>query len=304
MFHTPELSPRPPYEQRSLQLEIAKGCPQKESCKFCGIYEGPYTPIERDVILEDLAEIDRVFIAKPKRIFLQSGDPFALPHDDLLWVLDTIHEKLPSVESIGGFCRIATIKGKSDAELAEWAARGVSNLAMGAESGDDETLKMVNKQHTGADIVEQCARLDAAGITYTLFYMPGLAGAGNGQRNAHATAKVFSQTHPVFIYCITTTISPRSRLGYEVEQGLFTPMPEIEILQEIRTVLAELTCETVFDCMNEANAALFIVGIPENRSNTLEQLDSLLATADPIAFEKYRAVRQSKSMSYNTGRTK
>ena len=81
-------------------------------------------------------------------------------------------------------------------------------------------------------------------------------------------------------------------------------MPEIEILQEIRTVLAELTCETVFDCMNEANAALFIVGIPENRSTTLEQLDSLLATADPVAFEKYRAVRQSKSMSYNTGRTK
>ena len=94
MFHTPELSPRPPYEQRSLQLEIAKGCPQKESCKFCGIYEGPYTPIERDVILEDLAEIDRVFIAKPKRIFLQSGDPFALPHDDLLWVLDTMRSFL------------------------------------------------------------------------------------------------------------------------------------------------------------------------------------------------------------------
>lgn len=295
MIHTPELSPRPPIEQRSIQLEIAKGCPQKIPCAFCGLYENSYTPIDRDVIAADLDEIDRIFLAKPKRIFLQSGDPFALPHDDLIAILDLIHEKLPSVETIGGFCRIATVMRQTDEQLAAWAARGVSNLAMGAESGDDETLEMIGKQHRGADIVEQCARLDAAGITYTLFYMPGLAGAGNGQRNAHATAKVFSQTHPLFINAITTTISPRSRLSVMIEEGTYEPATEIEILQEIRTVVAELECETVFDCMNEANTALFIVGIPENRNNPLEQLDSLIATADPVAFQKYRAARETRA---------
>lgn len=40
----------------------------------------------------------------------------------------------------------------------------------------------INKGYTAADILEQCRKLDEAGIEYYFVYMTGLAGHGNGYR--------------------------------------------------------------------------------------------------------------------------
>jgi len=43
-------------------------------------------------------------------------------------------------------------------------------LYIGAESGDDDVLSMMNKGTTVADTLEQCKKLEAAGIKYSVFY--------------------------------------------------------------------------------------------------------------------------------------
>ena len=59
---------------------------------------------------------------------------------------------------------------------------GINGLSIGVESGDDETLALANKGYTAADILEQCRKLDEAGIEYYFVYMTGLAGKDGGYR--------------------------------------------------------------------------------------------------------------------------
>ena len=47
-----------------------------------------------------------------------------------------------------------------------------------------------------ADILEQCRKLDEAGIEYYFVYMTGLAGKDGGYRNARNSAELFSQLNP------------------------------------------------------------------------------------------------------------
>ena len=59
---------------------------------------------------------------------------------------------------------------------------GINGLTIGTESGDDGTLALAGKGYTAADILEQCRKLDEAGIEYYFVYMTGLAGKATGQR--------------------------------------------------------------------------------------------------------------------------
>ena len=292
MLHSTEIAVRPPIEAYSLQLEIASGCPQAKRCTFCTLYANELTPATRDQIKADIDEVADLWLMRPRRVFLQTAEPFAVPHDLLVFTLEYIRERLPMVESVGGFCSVATIARATDDQLADWARLGVSNLAIGAESGWDETLARANKQHCAQDIIDQCARLDAAGITYTLFYMPGLAGAGKGIQNAHESARVFSQTHPLYINCLTTNISPDSQLGKDSATGAFLPATESESLTEIRTFVAEVTCRTTFDCMNEFNAIKFMAPIPEGREAMLKKIDFALSPEYIELLENFTKQRE------------
>ena len=41
--------------------------------------------------------------------------------------------------------------------------------------------RFMDKGYAAADIVEQCQRLDRAGIHYSFFYLAGISGAGRGE---------------------------------------------------------------------------------------------------------------------------
>ena len=70
---------------------------------------------------------------------------------------------------------------------------GINGLSIGTESGDDETLALADKGYTSADILEQCRKLDEAGIEYYFVYMTGLAGKNRGYHNAVNSARLFIQ---------------------------------------------------------------------------------------------------------------
>lgn len=96
---------------------------------------------------------------------------------------------------------------------------GVNGLSIGVESGDDETLDLANKGYTSQDILEQCRKLDEAGMEYYFVYMAGLAGAGGGYRNAVNSAKVFSQLNSYFIHVDALTLFLETKLFTLVKKG-------------------------------------------------------------------------------------
>lgn len=101
----------------------------------------------------------------------------------------------------------------------------------------DETLALANKGYDSQDILEQCRKLDEAGIKYYFVYMMGLAGKGSGYRNAVNSAKLFSKLNPYFISVDSLTLFPETKLFDMEKEGKFLSAGEKERIQELQVFI-------------------------------------------------------------------
>ena len=279
---------RPPQDLGAPMLPIVDGCSHGK-CHFCDIFTGiPFAPLPEDEIQADIEAIAEKSTQLTNRIYLTGGNPFALPVKRLVEVFDQVEERIPSVKSYGGFCRIMDIANKSDEDLVILASRGVDDIAIGAESGFDEALAFMEKGHTAADIVEQGKRLHYAGIKFTFFYLTGMAGAGRGQENALASAKVYSEAAPNRILIVSMTPTQTWPLARDIEAGLWKAPTEIEMLEEIRTFVDNLTCTCSVNCSHDTDVLKFDGMVPENQKKMVELLDRLMPKVNEAASRRMR----------------
>lgn len=269
-------------------LQIATGCSHGK-CRFCSIFHNiPFKMSPMSEIIEDIEEIAATEMTSTRRIYLTGGNPFALPAHKLIEVFDEIESRMPQVNSYGGFCRIIDIANKSDADLALLAARGVNDITIGAESGYDDALDFMQKGHHGADIIEQSNRLHAAGIEFTFFYLVGMAGAGEGERNAIETARVFSEAKPKRVLVVCMTPSAKWPLKEDIAAGRWVPPTEVEMAQEIRTFIANMTSECYINCSHDTDILKFDGGIPHNQEGMLQLLDNRIPKLNEKAARRMR----------------
>ncbi len=278
---------RPPHEALSVLLQVTVGCTH-HACKFCGLYGdlrfrvSPMAEIDADL------QIIARWQPQARRVFLVGANPFVLSYERLVQLADRIRDRLPKVQTIGMFARVDDIARKTDAELRELRARGFTGLSIGTETGDDPTLLRMNKGTTAAEILSQSRRLDEAGIEYYFTYMTGLAGAGNGERAARATAELFNRTHPFLIGVVSLTVFPDTVLGREVQAGLFREAGELERLDELRTLLERLEIPVTIDAHTVSNAVPLFGRLPEDRTRLLRELDMAQAVSDERDLAAYR----------------
>lgn len=287
---------RPPYEAASLLLEVTAGCTHHK-CKFCTLYNDlPFkfrmSPMED--IENDLREVQKAIQSWNNqdidRVFLTGANPFVLSFDKLTKIAELIHKYLSSVESIGSFARITDIMPKTNEELVELHAMGYDGLTIGIETGDDEALHFMNKGYDSSDIIEQCKRLDDAGIHYSFFYLVSISGAGRGETGAKLTAEICNQIHPILIGANMLTIYPDSKLYSEIERGNWHEEGELEKYKEVRTLIDNLQIPTIFVAMGASNAYQFYGRLPEDRNKLLSFLDEII---DNVSEEELRRYRKS-----------
>lgn len=279
---------RPPQDMGAPMLPIVDGCSHGK-CHFCDIFTGiPFSLLPEEEIQADIDAIAGQATTLTRRIYLTGGNPFALPAHRLIDVFDKVEEKIPTVNSYGGFCRITDIASKSDEDLALLVSRGVNDITIGAESGFDEALAFMEKGHTADDIVKQAKRLHDAGMRFTFFYLVGMAGAGRGQENALASAKVYSEANPDRILIVTMTPTQTWPLAKDIEAGLWVPPTEIEMLEEIRTFVANLDCTCSVNCSHDTDVLKFDGMVPENQQKMVELLDHLIPKVNEDASRRMR----------------
>ncbi len=298
---------RPPYEADSLLLEVTAGCTHHR-CKFCTLYhELPFqfkmTPLEtvrRDLQEAQLWGTDPVarlaarLQGRPepghvRRAFLVGANPFVLQYGRLMEIAGLIQTYIPPIKTIGCFSRVTDIAFKSDEELEALHRAGYDGLTIGIETGDDEALKFMDKGYCAADIVEQCGRLDRAGIHYSFFCLIGISGAGRGEAGARATASVCNRLHPELIGVNMLTVYPESRLYEEVRRGSWKEAGEIEKYQEIRALLEGLEIPVRFAALGASNAFRFQGQLPGDKAAVRAALDNILETVREEDLKEYRA---------------
>ena len=244
-MHFTEPVYRNPYWPTWPLLEVTQGCTHNK-CKFCTMYKD----IRFDVRSLDEIEADLRELAATdphaRTIQLLSGNPLALPAHRMAPILQKINEYLPDMEFVYMAGRVSDLRNKTVEQLRELRDLGMREISLGTESGDDWTLDRVHKGYHAEDIIEQCAKLDEAGIRYWHTFLNGAAGRSHSREHAVNSARVFSQTHPMVVGTGGLTLFPGTPLLDEANRGEFDPLTEQEMLEEVLLFVENLTCDCSF----------------------------------------------------------
>lgn len=290
-MHFTETVYRNPYWPTWPLLQITQGCTHN-ACKFCTMYRDvPFKMQPMEWIEEDLKEL-RVMDPDARTLQLLSANPLAPTYDRLAPILEKINEALPHMEMIYASTRVTDVRNKSVEELRKLRDMGLKEISLGVESGDDWTLERINKGYHAEDILEQCHKLEEAGIRYWMTFLNGVAGKEHSQEHAIHSAEIFSQCSPMVVGTGGLTLFPGTPLLEEAEQGTFTPLSEQEMLTELRTFVEHLTCDCAFITHHT------ISGTNLTGPNFLQRKEKILAALDHEIrhgdLDRMAAIRRTK----------
>lgn len=278
---------RPPYEANSFIVQVTSGCTYNK-CRFCSLYKNEcfrMSPLQE--FEEDLKELAR-YQPTARRIFLTGANLFAMNYEKLAERALLVHDYLAECQTIAMFSSIRDIKNKKVWQLRRLHAFGINGLSIGTETGDDRTLLLANKGYTAKELIEQCRKLDEAGMEYYFVYMTGLAGKGNGYRNAVNSAKVFSKVNPRFISVDSLTLFPDTELYQMAQEGKFIPAGEKERLEELQIFIKNLQIRTHLFADTKSNFYPVTAYLPKERDSIISELQYVIDTADETKMMEYR----------------
>ncbi|MGL5545282.1 MAG: radical SAM protein [Cetobacterium sp.] len=236
---------RPPFEANSLLLQVTVGCSHNK-CTFCSMYRDVKFCTESiEQIEKDLLEARELYPIV-KRVFLVNADPFVLNATKLKEIAKKINQILPEVETIAMYASISNIKDKTDEELKELRALKINDLNIGIESGLNEVVKKLNKGFTIDEAKKQLARLNSAGIDFSINIIIGAAGAIKSKENALANANFLNEVKPNLIFIATLHVDPGSKIEEEMLNGNFIENNVGENIKEELLMLQNLNLEKTF----------------------------------------------------------
>lgn len=286
-MHFTEPVYRNPYWPTFPLIQITQGCTHN-SCKFCTMYKDvPFRMQPMEWIEEDLKEL-RATVPHAKTIQLLSANPMALTYDRLMPRLELIRKYLPELEHMYTATRVSDLKNKSVDELRRLREVGLNEISLGVESGDDWTLQRINKGYSAQDILEQCHKLEEAGIAYWMTFLNGVAGREHSHEHAVKSALVFNQCKPMLVGTGGLTLFPGTPLLEEAQRGEFTPLTEQELMEELKTFLELLTCDCELNTHHTSSLYLSGPFLPRKKQ-ILDALQDAIDHADLDAMAARRA---------------
>ena len=304
MMHYQGRAFRPPFEERSLLIEATVGC-SRDKCAFCSLYhDTPFSPASMEDIESDIRFIGRnrtLF----KRVFLVGGDPFCLPFNRLRCIGELIGEHIPRIETIGCYASVRNNLAKTPDQLAELAKLGYSGLNIGFETGLDDVLAFMDKGNTVDEAREAFARLNEAGIPFTINLVMGLAGSGRGIENALANAALVNEAQPQLIIVTALNVWPGTKLSDFVAAGEFTPPTLREIIEEEAAFLrATKLDDTFFFGMHELNPVRVNGNLPHDRDYLADELEAGIERFPAHQLDApIRQIVRDNGLIHRTGRT-
>jgi radical SAM superfamily enzyme YgiQ (UPF0313 family) len=246
---------RPPSESESLILPVTDGCSWNE-CTFCEMYTAPqkkFKAREEAEVLESIRLTGERYGDQVRRVFLADGDALVMPTRRLLAVLEAIRTHMPAVRRISSYCLPRNLRKKSQSEIDELKAAGLSMVYVGAESGDDQVLAAVNKGETFETTCDALEKLGKAGITRSVMILNGLGGKVYSKQHAEESAKLANLTQPEYLATLVVSF-PKGEQRFRADFPDWVPLGEQELFVEMERFLSALELKrTVFRSDHASN---------------------------------------------------
>ena len=267
---------RPPSEANSILLQVTTGCSHNK-CTFCGMYKGSRFSIKDQAIIDADIEFASQHCQRQDRLFLCDGDALIIPQQRLVGILSQIREKLPWLKRIATYANTTGIDRKSPAELQELRDLGLTLAYMGLESGDDTTLAKISKGADAHRMIAMGRKIRAAGIKLSVTVLLGIAGKERSAIHARETGRVLSAIDPEYVGALSLMLTPGTPLHHAWQAGEFQLPGAVEMLEELRLMLAETNLTDGYFHANHASNYLPIKArLPGDKAATLLLIDSAL----------------------------
>lgn len=250
-FDTPVF--RPPSEARSFILRVTRGCAHNK-CTYCNMYRGvPFQILKDEEISRQIALAAHYGKDKVRRVFLADGDALVLPTAKLLKILQALRDTFPKLQRVSSYAAPKDILRKSEEELRQLKEAGLQLLYYGMETGDDVTLKAVNKGVNGEEAVEAGRRVTASGMKLSIMVILGLAGKEGSKRHALETAKAINIIQPTMWSALCLMLYRGSELLDQFERGDFNPLSPAECMEELYTIMENVNLPEDKHCLFRSN---------------------------------------------------
>lgn len=277
---------RAPMERASFMLPIMVGCSYNR-CKFCNLFRHlSYRELPLEQIEQELKRVKGVG-GNPKRIFLGDGNAFAQKNDRLIQILEMIRQYFPDCEEINMDATVTSIRKRSDEELRKFGRLGVRHLYLGIESGLDDVLVFMEKDHNQEQAYEAIRRLKHAGMVFDAHIMTGVAGKGRGAENAKALAEFLNQTEPAHVVNFSMFLHKEVPLYQNILDGSFIPASERENLVEERCLLERLYADILYDGFHDFIRFRVRGRLPRDKEKMLSRLNEVIGRTPETELYSY-----------------
>ena len=267
---------RPPSEGRSLIVQVTIGCAHN-SCTFCNMYKDKKFRVRTmEEIMKDLLEAQAMYGPYVRRVFLADGDALVMKTEDILTILKAVEELFPNAERVSSYGTAQDILRKSEEELKALAAAGLGIIYMGAETGDDEILKYINKGVTSAEIIAAGQKLKRCGLQSSITLISGLGGRGKVKEHARSCARLISAINPEYASFLTLRLYEGTPMYDVVVSGRFERITPDEIIDEMTEFLQNVDSPgTVFRTNHASNYVVLKGDFNRDIPAMLKQLEQV-----------------------------
>lgn len=280
---------RPPSEAYSLLVQVTIGCSHNK-CTFCNMFKEKQFKVRKpEEVLEDLAWA-RSHYSRVEKIFLCDGDALCLANHKLIRILDYIGEHFPECKRVTTYGRATDALRKTPEELQELRDHGMTMVYLGAESGSQKVLEMINKGETREELIEGVKKLETAGIQASVTFISGLAGPELWEEHAIETGKMIAEMNASYVSLLTLMLQPPAPLLEDYKAGRFKLLAPEEVLAETCLMLkyARPSKPCVFRSNHASNYVSLRGNLPADNESMIKSLKKCMEDRGLLKDERFR----------------
>ena len=269
---------RPWMEANSLLIQTTLGCTHNK-CTFCDMFREKRFRIRKiEEIFRDIDEARQTF-PHIRSIFLIDGNVLALKTEFLLKILNMITRTFPECSKISLYAGLNDLRRKSVEDLRELRQAGLTLAYAGLESGDRVTLERIKKGLTPDQAKKGMAKARAAGIDILVSIIFGIGGKERSREHILETTRLLNVMKPEQIAPMALAVQPGTELAQQVETGAFVQATPLQILEEEKYLLENLSgFETIYWGDHGNNIVSSRGILPESRDRFVDKIDHAIAS--------------------------
>lgn len=279
---------RPPAEGENIILQATLGCSHNR-CSFCTMYKTKRFSVRPIEELEEEIKLLSYRFPSANKVFLGDGDALALSTEHLAKLLRLLKTAFPRLSRVSLYATAQNLLEKSAEELKALRAGGLSLVYFGIETGNDDLLVKIDKGVNAQEMIEALHKAHEVGIKISSTVILGLGGVEYTQAHIQDTIKLINAGPMTYLSTLQLGLEEGSAEKFRRSFNGFTPLSDLQILQEQRHLLSQLNPpHKIIFRSNHASNALHLAGtLPKDTSRLLSEIDTALTIGEGAMIPKW-----------------